>query len=85
MAVLQEEKSTSVRNVTALQDPPSASNKKRKKYVLLAVNEQFDSALQKALVTYLEKKISLSICPHRASQWGYATRFESTTDVGGTA
>ncbi len=58
MAVLQEEKSTSVRNVTALQEPPYASNKKRKKYVLLAVSDQFDFALQKALVTYLEKKFS---------------------------
>ncbi len=58
MAVLQEEKSTSVRNVTALQEPPSASNKKQKKYVVLAVNDRFDSALQKALVTYLEKKFS---------------------------
>jgi CheY-like chemotaxis protein len=57
MAVL-EEKPANATKQELLQETLSSGKKKRKKYVLLAINEQFDPELQHALENYLEKKFS---------------------------
>ena len=66
---LLEERPAQASNSPSMQEMQPTGKKKRKKYVLLAVNEQFDPELQTALAAYLEKKFSsLSVLTVRHSR-----------------